>query len=131
MRGPARDSSGASKGPGRPAAVRVRPLQLGALTELDDFYRSLYLPLVRHAIWRHKLVTEDARDIVQDAFVLAITKMRPQGNPRVWLFNVVDNLCLNQERKLRRRTRIAAKWFAGAKAGEQPFDLIRKQEPTE
>jgi DNA-directed RNA polymerase specialized sigma24 family protein len=132
MRGPAHDSLGAPKGSeGRSGAVRVRPEGVGALTDLEGFYRSLYLPLVRHAVWRHKLVAEEARDIVQDAFVLAITKMRAQGNPRVWLFHVVDNLCLNQERKLRRRSRLAAKWLSGAESGEQPFDLIRKQGPTE
>ena len=47
--------------------------------ELELFYRRIYLPLVRRATWKHRLLREDARDIVQDAFVLALTRLKPTG----------------------------------------------------
>jgi len=36
--------------------------------------------------------------------------MSGEGNPRSWLFQVVDNLCSNHQRKTFRRARLAAKW---------------------
>ncbi len=75
---------------------------------LEAFHRDLFLPLVWRATWRHGLSKEDARDVVQEAFLLAVVKMRGEGNPRGWLFQVVDNLCANHQRKT----------FAGAASGE-------------
>lgn len=78
--------------------------------ELEAFYRAVYLPLVRRATWKHRLSCEDARDIVQDAFVLALTRMSGTGNPRAWLVQVVDHLALNYRRKLTRRSHLAKRW---------------------
>jgi DNA-directed RNA polymerase specialized sigma24 family protein len=58
---------------------------------------------------------------VQEAFLLAVVKMRGQGNPRGWLFQVVDNLCTNHQRKTLRRARLAAKWGT-APIPESEFD---------
>ena len=78
--------------------------------DFEAFYRSIFLPLVRRATWRHGLSKEDARDVVQDAFVLAIAKMDVTGNPRAWLIQVVDHLSLNYQRKSLRRAQLATKW---------------------
>lgn len=78
--------------------------------DLSAFYQEVYLPLIRRATWRHRLPAEDARDIVQDAFVLAIERIDACGNPKAWLIQVVDHLCLNYSRKTLRRLHLAAKW---------------------
>jgi DNA-directed RNA polymerase specialized sigma24 family protein len=84
--------------------------------ELEVFYKTLYLPLVRRAIRRHGLSFEDAGDVVQDAFVLAISKLDAQRNPKAWLYQVVDHLALNWRRKVVRRAHLSARWgdHAGA-----------------
>jgi DNA-directed RNA polymerase specialized sigma24 family protein len=79
-------------------------------SDLEAFYRRIYLPLVRRATWKHRLLREDARDIVQDAFVLALTKLNGTGNPRAWLIQVVDHLAINYRRRAIRRSNLAARW---------------------
>ena len=86
--------------------------------ELAAFYQQIYLPLVRRATWRHRLSSEDARDIVQDAFVLAIEKIDSCGNPRAWLIQVVDHLCLNHSRKNIRRMQLFSRWGFRAQGTE-------------
>src|SRR5262245_31637982 len=78
--------------------------------ELEMFYRSVFLPLVRRATWKHRLSSEDARDVVQDAFVLAIGKLDSSGNPKAWLAQVVDHLALNLQRKVTRRAQLSQRW---------------------
>ena len=78
--------------------------------DLDAFYRSVFLPLVRRATWKHGLSKEDARDIVQDAFLLAIAKIDLTGKPKSWLIQVVDHLAINHWRKNLRRAQLVAKW---------------------
>ena len=78
--------------------------------ELEAFYRRIYLPLVRRATWKHRLRREDARDIVQDAFVLALTRLRVSGNPKAWLIQVVDHLSINYQRRAIRRAHLAQRW---------------------
>ncbi len=79
--------------------------------ELEGFYRQLFLPLVRRATWRHGLSKEDARDVVQDAFVLAVVKLKAGGNGRAWLMSTVDHLAANLRRKGARRARLEAHWL--------------------
>ena len=81
--------------------------------DLAAFYLQVYAPLVRRATWRHRLSAEDARDIVQDAFVLAIERIDATGNPKAWLIQVVDHLCLNYSRKTQRRQLLSARWGRG------------------
>jgi DNA-directed RNA polymerase specialized sigma24 family protein len=108
-------------------ASRVRPRRLGKAplaapktpmpeVDLAAFYQQVYAPLVRRATWRHRLSAEDARDIVQDAFVLAIERIDATGNPKAWLIQVVDHLCLNHSRKAQRRQLLSARWGRGADA---------------
>jgi DNA-directed RNA polymerase specialized sigma24 family protein len=87
----------------------IRQLRLAA--ELEGFYRQLFLPLVRRATWRHGLSKEDARDIVQDAFVLAVVKLKAGGNARAWLTSTVDHLAVNLRRKGARHARLEAQFL--------------------
>lgn len=88
--------------------------------DLQRFYEEWFVPLVRRASWQHNLSPEDARDVVQDAFVLALRKLDPAKNPKLWLRQVVDNLALNLIRKTRRRTQLLRRFAPGeAKEGEQ------------
>jgi DNA-directed RNA polymerase specialized sigma24 family protein len=79
-------------------------------TELGEFYREFYLPLVRRVIRKHGLEFQDAHDLVQDAFTLAISKLNPAKNPKAWLYQVVDHLCANFRRKRGRRAKLLAQW---------------------
>jgi DNA-directed RNA polymerase specialized sigma24 family protein len=88
--------------------------------ELEGFYRQLFLPLVRRATWRHGLSKEDARDVVQDAFVLAVVKLKAGGNARAWLMSTVDNLATNLRRKGARRARLEKHWLNPLDESEVP-----------
>ena len=88
---------------------------------LDDFYRRYFLPLVRRATWKHRLEKEDARDVVQEAFLVALVKLDPQRNPKAWLIQVVDHLSVNFQRKVIRRAKLVSRWSpadAGVALGE-------------
>ncbi len=53
---------------------------------------------------------EDARDVVQEAFIVALVKLDPSKNPKAWLIQVVDHLAVNFQRKLVRRAKLVTKW---------------------
>lgn len=78
----------------------------------DEFYRQYFLPLVRRATWKHSLAKEDARDVVQEAFLVALTKLDPDRNPKAWLIQVVDHLSANFQRKAARRAKLISTWCA-------------------
>ena len=107
-------------GPGRPAfkARRAPPPAPGvSWAVLEEFHRQYFLPLVWRATYKHGLSKEDAKDVVQDAFILAIAKLRAEGNPKAWLNQVVDHLSTNHQRKANRRAHLAAQWGLEALAG--------------
>jgi DNA-directed RNA polymerase specialized sigma24 family protein len=52
--------------------------------------------------------------VVQDAFVLAISKLDARRNPKAWLYQVVDHLALNWRRKAIRRAQLSARWGDGS-----------------
>lgn len=85
---------------------------------IDQFYRQYYLPLVRRSTWRHGLAKEDARDVVQEAFIVALAKLDPQKNPKAWLIQVVDHLSLNFRRKVLRRAKLTSRWSYDQFRGE-------------
>lgn len=94
-------------------------------SQLDEFYRRYFLPLVRRATWKHRLEKEDARDVVQEAFLVALVKLDPQRNPKAWLIQVVDHLSVNFQRKVVRRAKLVSKWSpaeAGLARGDTPQD---------
>lgn len=78
--------------------------------EIERFYLAYFLPLVRRAVRRHGLSVQDADDVVQDAFILAISKLDSAKNPKAWLYQVVDHLSANFQRKVVRRARLMAHW---------------------
>jgi DNA-directed RNA polymerase specialized sigma24 family protein len=73
--------------------------------------------LVSRASRRFGLSNEDARDIVQDAFVIALVKLDIAQNPKAWLMRVVDHLSANLRRKARRREELVARWFPESSGG--------------
>jgi len=81
--------------------------------QFDGFYRRYFLPLVRRATWKYHLEKEDARDVVQEAFVVALAKLDPKRNPKAWLIQVVDHLSANLQRKTMRRAKLVCKWSPG------------------
>ena len=98
------------------------PADATSAQDLDTFYRSVFLPLVRRATWKHGLSKEDARDIVQDAFLLAIAKIDLTDKPKAWLIQVVDHLANNHWRKNVRRTQLVAKWAPAGREIESSLD---------
>jgi DNA-directed RNA polymerase specialized sigma24 family protein len=96
-----------------PEAAVPRPRLPLSEPELEAFYRGVFLPLVRRATWKHGLSKEDACDIVQDAFLLALGKIDMAGNPKSWLIQVVDHLALNYRRKNLRRSQLISRWGPG------------------
>lgn len=93
----------------------------------DEFYRRYFLPLVRRATWKHRLEREDARDVVQEAFLVALMKLDPQRNPKAWLIQVVDHLSVNFQRKAVRRAKLVSKW-SPADAGMASPGLLSEEE---
>jgi DNA-directed RNA polymerase specialized sigma24 family protein len=89
-------------------------------SEIEATYRDLFLPLVRRGIRRHRLSNEDARDVVQQAFVVALTKMEVEGNSAAWLKQVVDFLAVNLKRTAGRRADLIARWMPGARCETRP-----------
>jgi DNA-directed RNA polymerase specialized sigma24 family protein len=104
-----------SKGKGLAEASSCAPQSDPA--RFDEFYRRYFLPLVRRATWKHRLDKEDARDVVQEAFLVALVKLDPQRNPKAWLIQVVDHLSLNFQRKVIRRAKLMSKWSQGVAIG--------------
>lgn len=98
------------KGKGLAAeAGDLAPLQADP-SRFDEVYLKYFLPLVRRSTWKHGLSKEDARDVVQEAFILALTKLDPERNPKAWLIQVVDHLSANFQRKSVRRAKLISTW---------------------
>jgi DNA-directed RNA polymerase specialized sigma24 family protein len=98
-----RRRSGPRGGPPRPAACVKRQ-------EIEASYEELFGKLVRRARWKHGLDEEDARDMVQEAFLIAIVKMGEVRHLGAWLDGAVDNLAINLRRTGGRRAKLLAFW---------------------
>jgi DNA-directed RNA polymerase specialized sigma24 family protein len=94
----------------RPTGAGAAISAEATVAPLDAIYRAFFVRLVRRASWRFGLSKEDASEVVQDAFVIAIGKLDTDGDPGPWLFKTVDNLAVNWSRKANRRTRLMAQW---------------------
>jgi DNA-directed RNA polymerase specialized sigma24 family protein len=92
---------------------QVEPARPITALEIEGFYHEFFRPLLRRAVRRHSLSTDDARDVVQEAFVLALVKMQSDGNAEAWLRQVVDYLSLNLRRTAMRRAALLARWSGG------------------
>lgn len=108
-------STSARRSAGERAALRA----LATSVEIEAFYRELFMPLVRRAIRRHGLSNEDARDVVQETFVLALAKLDSHGNAVAWLKQVVDFTAVNVKRTAARRARLLARWNGGSGRQEE------------
>lgn len=95
-----------------------------AETSLEEIYAAFFLTLVRRASWRYGLSKEDSAEIVQEAFLLALTKVDLSRNPKGWLSAVVDRMALNWRRKAARRARLMGLW-------QPPPTRIRDTEGSE
>jgi RNA polymerase sigma factor (sigma-70 family) len=94
--------------PPEDSPARPRPL---TPEELDDFYRRYYRGLIRYLTSRHRLSKEDAADIAQEVFLLAIEKLDPKGgNPKAWLTEVANRLAANLRNKTARRADLLERW---------------------
>ena len=78
--------------------------------EVERIYRSLYSPLVNRVTWRFRLSREDASDIVQDAFAIALIKLDIRKNPERCLTQVVDFMAVNMGRMSKRRAALLSRW---------------------
>lgn len=96
----------------RRPAVGSGTLEAGQAA-LEELYRAFFVRLVRRACWRYGLSKEDACEVVHDAFLLALVKLDTEGNPRSWIYSVVDRLAANWRRKAIRRSRLMQKWNVG------------------
>jgi DNA-directed RNA polymerase specialized sigma24 family protein len=117
------------RGPTRRESVEPRVPMPEA--DLEAFYRQVFMPLVRRAAWKHGLSKEDAADVVQDAFVLALGKLDTSRNPKAWLIQVVDLMALNLQRKAGRRARLALRWGTGLSARRRSDGYERGSGDTE
>lgn len=112
----AEDRAAVARADTRPRAARqddASPLPPIAASRIEAFYREFFRPLVRRARRRYGLGREDARDVAQEAFVLALLKMKWEGNAEAWLYQVVDRLSANLRRKTSRRADLLARWIPG------------------
>ena len=80
---------------------------------LEAVYVAFYARIVRHVTWSFRLSKDDASEIVQEAFLLALQRVDVSGNPRAWIYRVAENLAANWRRKEDRRSRLLAQ-FGGA-----------------
>jgi DNA-directed RNA polymerase specialized sigma24 family protein len=95
----------------RRATPAARQSQARSALDVEAVYPRLFLPLVRRVCWRKHVPLEDAKDIVQEAFSLALRKMPDDSNPMGWFTRVVDNLASNFRRKSARRAELAERWI--------------------
>ncbi len=79
--------------------------------ELESLHKKLFGPLVWRLEFKHRLPTEDSRDIVQKAFLLALEKkMGAEGNAAAWFVRVVDHLAMRHVTTAARRARLLEQW---------------------
>jgi len=91
--------------------------------KLEAFYVQLFIPLVRRARFKYRLSNEDARDIVQEAFALAIVKLRSARDAPAWFKRVVDLLAKNLIRTGVRRAELLARWSVREPTEEKPEEI--------
>src|SRR5262249_12596548 len=104
---PAALGRGMASGPeGRLSPAARRRLR----RQIEASYRNLFLCWVGRLRRKYGLSREDARDVVQDAFLLAMAKLPRIENMRVWLEGVISRLALDLLRKKDRRAELLARF---------------------
>lgn len=96
-----------------------------AAPPLDELRRRLVGFAIK-LLWNR----DDAEEIVQDAFQLALTKGPAVTDPAIapWMYRTVTNLCLNQRR--RRPHESIADWLDPVEAA-RPYDAAERAEALE
>jgi len=96
-----------------------------AATPLDELRRRL-LGFAIKLVWNR----DDAEEIVQDAFQLALSKGPAVQDPALspWMHRTVSNLCLNHRR--RRSPEPLAEWLDPADSA-RPHDKVERAESIE
>jgi DNA-directed RNA polymerase specialized sigma24 family protein len=74
--------------------------------DIEAAYLKLFKDLIRRAKFKHGLSSEDASDVVQQAFLVALTRLGSVTNTRAWLSRVVDHLAVNFVRTAKRRAKL-------------------------
>lgn len=92
-----------------PAATRRRLRR-----EIEISYRELFVCWVGRVRRKYGLSKEDAKDVVQDAFLLALVRLGKVENVRAWLEGVIDRLALDLLRTGKRRVGLLARWGRAA-----------------
>jgi len=96
---------------GRPTALAAERARSEAITvACEGLYRALFVRLVRRATWKFRLSKDDAAEVVQEAFIVALAKLDVEAEPTAFLYRTVDNLALNHRRKIDRHARLEAEW---------------------
>lgn len=121
------------------ASASIPPAQTPGLKQdcavnpdaVDRLYRGFFLRLVRRVEWRFRLTREDAIEVVQDAFVLALTRLDEERNPKSWIYAVVDRLAANWKRKVIRRTLLLARWQPSSRTESGTHRDGERREPGE
>ncbi|PIE53022.1 RNA polymerase subunit sigma [Candidatus Fermentibacteria bacterium] len=110
------------------SAKRIR-LEKEIMDNLDSLYRYA-LHLSRNS--------EDASDLVQETCVRSLRaadRFREGTNPRAWLFTIMKNIFLNQQRA-KKRSEISSDWTDEVESGDrrftgsiwpQPFELFLRE----
>ena len=98
---------------------------------LEELYRAFFVRLVRRACWRYGLSKEDASEVVHDAFLLALVKLNTEGNPRAWIYSVVDRMAANWRRKTARRSRLMETWQSSELSAESKGSCVEESEDSE
>lgn len=97
----------------------------GSTTALDRLMQLTWADLVRYAA-RQLRDPDLARDVVQEAFIQVWQRRRiwtPRGSARAYLYRIVRNLIIDEQRKLKARRR----WLER----QAPVDAPRPATPAE
>jgi RNA polymerase sigma factor (sigma-70 family) len=81
-------------------------------------------PDLRRVLWRYRIPPEDAEDLVQTTFLLALTKWPTIENPGPWLIGTLQKRCIAywRDRRLRTERHVRLEEWAPQLAIETPQD---------
>ena len=108
--------------------VGSQGLSTKATAAFETLYQAFFVRLVQYATWHLHLTKEDACEVVQEAFLLALVKLDVDENAGPWLYRTVENLALNLRRKTGRRARLMAQF--GQTTDEEITTGMEGDEPS-
>ena len=60
-------------------------------------------PKLKRVLWRHRIPLQDADDLLQETFLIMVSKSGSIRNPEAWLLATLANRCIIYWRKHRSR----------------------------